>query len=531
MVDPSTVPVPAASRTPFHVHLAVVTVLVVVCGELPLSPGRAALNSLIGLGCAAVVVLGVRRHRPARPLGWWLVAAGVASWALGDAVYSFLDLVLHVDPFPSVADALYLLAYPLLAGGLWVFVRSRTDGRDRDSVIDSAIVSVGFALLSWIFLMQPTLADGTASPAARVLATLYPVGDVLLLALFVRLFTCSSSRTTSFRLLGAGIVLMLLTDSVYQVQSLAGDYVGGSLNYGWSASYACIAAAALHPSMRDLTSSVTSTGREFTRGRLLALTCASLLSPGTMLLQLSFGMSLEPWAVALSSVVLFVLVIVRMSGLLSRVQEQSAQLAALARTDALTGLPNRRSGDAELHRLQQRALAEGRALSVALLDLDRFKSFNDTFGHPAGDRLLSQSARAWGGALDGTGAVLARWGGEEFLVLLPDRDLAAAAAVVGGMRPCTPLGQTFSAGVAQWDRTETLADLVARADAALYAAKTAGRDRVVRAGGSSDPGGGDPGVVPAGAPAGDPGVVPAAPLPRAAPARPVAPAGVPTRTR
>ncbi|WP_432492426.1 GGDEF domain-containing protein [Kineococcus auxinigenes] len=468
-------------KLPVRIHCVLAPLVIVLCLLLPEGLPRAVLNTLIGFACAGLVVLGVHRNRPRGAAAWWLIAAGVGAWTLGDALYSYLELVLGISPFPSVADVSYLAAYPLLTAALWSFVRSRTGGRDREGVIDTAIISIGFALLSWIFLMQPTLADGSATVPTRVLAALYPVGDVLLLALLVRLFTSSGARSASFRLLGAGVVLMLVADSVYQVQSLDGVY-SPVLDAGWLASYACIAAAALHPSMRRLTELEPSAGVAFGRGRLLALMFASLLSPGTMVLQLCLGLSLEPWAVALSSVVLFVLVVVRMSGLLARVQEQSAQLAALARTDALTGLPNRRSGDAELHRLQQEAVAEGRPLAVAVLDLDRFKSFNDTFGHPAGDRLLSQAALAWTAGLDGTGAVLARWGGEEFLVVLPDRDLAGAAAVVDALRARTPLGQTFSAGVAQWDRTETLAALVARTDEALYEAKHAGRDRVVTAG-------------------------------------------------
>ncbi|WP_432488270.1 GGDEF domain-containing protein [Kineococcus sp. SYSU DK018] len=465
-----------------RVHCVLTPLLIALCVSLPNGPARSVLYTVTGFACAGLIALGTRRYHPRDPTGWRLVAAGVAAWILGDLVYSYTEVVLGAEPFPSLADVFYLAAYPLLTLGLWSFVRSRSGGGDREGVIDTAIIAIGFALLSWIFLMQPTLADGTASVPARVLAALYPVGDVLLLALLVRLFTSSGARTASFRLLGAGVLLMLVTDSAYQVQSLNGVY-SGILDAGWLASYACVAAAALHPSMRQLTEVESTTGVEFSRGRLLALMFASLLSPGTMLLQLALGLSPEPWAVGLSSVVLFVLVVLRMSGLLTRVQEQSEQLAALARTDALTGLPNRRSGDAELHRMQQSALAGGHPLSAAMLDLDRFKSFNDTFGHPAGDQLLSQAATAWGGALDGTGAVLARWGGEEFLVLLPGRDLAEAAAVVEGLRPRTPLAQTFSAGVAQWDRTEPLADLVARADAALYEAKHAGRDRVVTAAG------------------------------------------------
>nr|WP_246315711.1 GGDEF domain-containing protein [Kineococcus aurantiacus] len=178
-----------------------------------------------------------------------------------------------------------------------------------------------------------------------------------------------------------------------------------------------------------------------------------------------------------------------MSGLLRRLDQQTSRLAEIARTDALTGLPNRRTGDAELARDVARAREEGLPLCVAVLDLDRFKLFNDTYGHQAGDQLLVQAAAAWRARLehDGVGGgagrsvMLGRWGGEEFLLILLGYDLAAAAAVLEPLRGVTPAGQTFSAGVAQWDGTESTAEVFARADAALYAAKEGGRDAVVRA--------------------------------------------------
>ncbi|WP_345713935.1 GGDEF domain-containing protein, partial [Kineococcus glutinatus] len=147
-------------------------------------------------------------------------------------------------------------------------------------------------------------------------------------------------------------------------------------------------------------------------------------------------------------------------------------------TDALTGLPNRRTADAELERLCARARAEGRPLSVAMIDLDRFKVFNDTFGHQAGDKLLQGAAEAWRSTLEERGVLLARYGGEEFQALALGLRAEQLQAVLEGARAGTPAGQTFSAGVAQWDGAEGVALLVGRADVALYAAKRAGRDRV-----------------------------------------------------
>ena len=151
-----------------------------------------------------------------------------------------------------------------------------------------------------------------------------------------------------------------------------------------------------------------------------------------------------------------------------------------ARTDELTGVANRRGWDEELPRELARARRSGAPVTVAILDLDHFKTYNDTFGHQAGDRLLRGAAAAWSGRLRTTD-LLTRYGGEEFAVVLPCCDGAAAATVADGLRRAVPGDVTCSIGVATWDGAETADALVARADAALYRAKAAGRDRVVAA--------------------------------------------------
>ena len=155
-------------------------------------------------------------------------------------------------------------------------------------------------------------------------------------------------------------------------------------------------------------------------------------------------------------------------------------LEDLAFTDALTGLGNRRAWETWLDAALGAAGPDGPPLCVAVFDLDRFKAYNDAHGHPAGDALLAAAATAWRLELRPTD-VLARYGGEEFAALLPACALADAHEVIERVRAATPVGQTVSAGIAQWDRDEDGTSLVARADAALYAAKAAGRDRALAA--------------------------------------------------
>jgi diguanylate cyclase (GGDEF)-like protein len=163
---------------------------------------------------------------------------------------------------------------------------------------------------------------------------------------------------------------------------------------------------------------------------------------------------------------------------MERVQEQARMLSAMAHLDGLTGIANRRAWDTGIADAMRTSRRTAAPLSVALLDLDHFKRFNDEHGHPAGDRLLRAAAAVWQAHLRG-GDLLARYGGEEFAALLPGAGLDEAAAVVDRMRSVTPDGQSFSAGVVRWDGAETVEELTARVDAALYAAKRAGRDRVV----------------------------------------------------
>jgi diguanylate cyclase (GGDEF)-like protein len=152
----------------------------------------------------------------------------------------------------------------------------------------------------------------------------------------------------------------------------------------------------------------------------------------------------------------------------------------MARTDVLTGLPNRRAWDEELRRELARATRNKHALAVVMLDLDCFKDFNDAHGHQAGDALLGEIGSLWCTHLRVSDFV-ARYGGEEFAALLPACPPDEAIAAIERLRIVIPEGQTCSAGVAYWDGQETPEALIGRADSALYEAKRAGRDRVVTA--------------------------------------------------
>jgi two-component system, cell cycle response regulator len=169
---------------------------------------------------------------------------------------------------------------------------------------------------------------------------------------------------------------------------------------------------------------------------------------------------------------------------------QAARLEALAYTDELTKVHNRRYVSGQLNAQAASATRHGRSLAVVLVDLDRFKPINDEHGHDAGDRVLAAVAERMGARLRQED-VLGRWGGEEFLVLLPDTNAEGALHAAEDLRAAVggspvrwhgrPLRVTVSAGVAVRLPDEPPEQLVRRADEALYAAKAGGRDRVVLA--------------------------------------------------
>jgi diguanylate cyclase (GGDEF)-like protein len=163
------------------------------------------------------------------------------------------------------------------------------------------------------------------------------------------------------------------------------------------------------------------------------------------------------------------------------------ELDALASTDPLTGLPNRRRWDQELALALTRARRNDQPLCIALLDLDDLKTFNDTHGHQAGDRLLKDAGRAWNQATRASDLV-ARFGGDEFALIMSDCPLAEAKEVLDRLRESTPHGQTCSAGLVRWDGTETAEALIGRADINLYQAKNA-RSQIATVKSSPNPSG------------------------------------------
>jgi diguanylate cyclase (GGDEF)-like protein len=162
----------------------------------------------------------------------------------------------------------------------------------------------------------------------------------------------------------------------------------------------------------------------------------------------------------------------------ARLRRDTERLTRMALTDHLTGVPNRRAWDEELEAALEEAVKRASPLTVAVLDVDRFKEYNDERGHQSGDRFLKEIAARWQAQLRETD-VLARIGGDEFGIIFHGCRLEAAAPIARRLCEGLPQGRTCSAGIAEWNGRETVPDLTARADAALYRAKAAGRARIM----------------------------------------------------
>jgi signal transduction histidine kinase len=304
------------------------------------------LYDLIGAGSAAAVLVGTHRYRPALSAAWYLFAAGLMAFAVGDVLFNFYARIWHRDlPIPSVADVFYLAGYPLLAVGLVLLVlRMLPQGR-REGLFDAALLTVAFGICHWIFVMHP-LVTGSGDWVGQLVALSYPAMDVLLLAALVFLAMTPAGRTVSYRYLTASVVLLLLADEVYSVSP--GTFVATSwLDAGWLLSYVLWGTAALSPSMRDLSEPKQAVGPRLSSGRLLALWIAVATVPVILIVERLADRRIDAIALAIASAALSGLVLIRLAGLVrsfdrvrrderaARAEAESAQRQLLRQNERL----------------------------------------------------------------------------------------------------------------------------------------------------------------------------------------------------
>ncbi len=292
---------------------------------IPPLKGNTLLFNTLGLSSWIAVIVGIRRHKPSYALPWWLFAVGFVLYWMGDVyTYSYRVYILHHEvPFPSIGDAIYLSVYPAQMLGLLLLVRRRNPQRNRNTLIDAAILTLGLSLLSWVLLIAPYIHDGSLGLLPKLVSVAYPLGDVLMLAATIRLLLDSGPRKPAFYLLSASIVSLLVTDFVYGVMTLDNAYHHQLvLDLGWFSYQLLWGAAALHPSMVALDKPVKTQGAKLTPLRLSLLTGASLIAPVCILLKELRRGDLDLIVIICASVVLFGLVVMRMVDLV-RQQERS----------------------------------------------------------------------------------------------------------------------------------------------------------------------------------------------------------------
>ncbi|HET7490177.1 MAG TPA: response regulator [Acidimicrobiales bacterium] len=287
------------------------------------------LFNLLGLSAVVAVLLGCRAHRPADVRPWRLFALAQLLFVVGDAYYYTYPKLAHREvPFPSVGDAFYLAVYPVAVAGLVPLVRRRNRGRDAAGLVDALIVTIGLTLVSWVVLMAPYAHDAALSPLRKVFSIAYPLMDVLLLAVVVRISVDSGRRPPAFTLLLTGLVCLLTADAAYGYISLHGTYsTGAPLDALWLAYYVLLGAAALHPSMADLSEPSGAQPAGLSRNRLRLLTAATLTAPAVQAVQAARGEPVDVPVVVVGSVALFLLVV-------ARLRLQAAELEA-ARDEAI----------------------------------------------------------------------------------------------------------------------------------------------------------------------------------------------------
>jgi diguanylate cyclase (GGDEF)-like protein len=437
----------AGPLTSSYAHIAVLIASALLCLARGLVPGR---------------------ERAA----WLLIGAGVLAWSLGEVYYTAVLWDAEEIPIPSPADHGYLLFPPLVLAGILLLLRSRAAGVPRTLWVDGVIAALAVAALSAAIVFETVLATIEGNAIATATSLAYPITDLVLLGLVVGALAGTGWRMDrTWMLLAIGISTFWLADSLYLVRTAEGTFVsGGPIDTGWWAGMVMIALAAWQPEpLRVRRPSDESL-------RLIAVPLGFGLA-GLALLVYASVASLNALAVTLAAASLLA-VMVR---LVLTFRQNVAMLRASrdeALTDALTELGNRRALARTLEDRLPDVTAE-HPLVLAIFDLDGFKHYNDTFGHPAGDSLLVRLGRNLAACLEGRGRAF-RMGGDEFCALFepgadpPEPLVKSAAAALSERGEGFTIGCSYGAIMLPHEAVD-VSDALRIADQRMYAQKNAGR--------------------------------------------------------
>ena len=427
-------------------------------------------NALLIASVAACLARGmlVRTER----VGWLALAAGMLLWTLGNLYFTVFLLDLEEPPFPSLADAGYLLFYPPAYVALVLLVRERVTRFHASVWLDGLVGALAVAALGSALVLTPVLESTSGGLAAVATNLAYPLGDVLLISFVVGIFALTGWRPGgAWLLIGGGLVTLAVADSLYLYRVVMESYEPGTvLDSIWPAGMVLLAWAAWQRTHESEAVSLEG----------WAVLVVPSLFTASALGVLIYGNLQGINAVALVLATLAVVAAIVRTGLTFREVRSLSESRRQALTDELTGLPNRRFFLERVNIELEAARADQRAMGLLIIDLDRFKELNDTLGHHAGDALLQEIGPRLRETLR-EDDVLARLGGDEFAVLVPQGAGAAGLAeriraalehpfAVDGLN----LPMEASVGIALFpEHGSDAATLLQRADVAMYQAKGA----------------------------------------------------------
>jgi len=361
---------------------------------------------------------------------WLTLGAGITAWTLGDVLWSVA--LGDNTASPNVADIAYLAFYPCALAALILFARRHVRVRNWAVRLDGVIAGLGLAALATAVLLGPALAvGGSSSEVATNLA--YVIEDVVLIG-FVGAMTITGGRRTGapWVLLAAGLFVSVVADAVYLLQSANGSYVeGGVLDTCWLASLVLMAWAAWHP-----VAGGEAEVSEDWRSRLLPMTFGAG-AIGILVIDHLDGVPTVAMALAAATsaaVLARLMLTAHETDLLLRLTRHEAV------TDPLTGMANRRALLADLERACQGR--DGASSALIVFDLNGFKHYNDSFGHPSGDALLIRLGHRLRDAEHGGRAY--RLGGDEFCLLAASEDRGTPSVVARALAALTEHGEGFS---------------------------------------------------------------------------------------
>jgi diguanylate cyclase (GGDEF)-like protein len=418
--------------------------------------------------CLARAAL-VRRERAA----WLLIGAGLLVWTGGEIYYEAALSISGSIPIPSPADAGYLLFYPLTYAGLIVLLRGRIGSFPFTRWLDGLIAGLAVAALVAALALGP-IADASNSGSSLETATnlAYPVCDLTLLTLVVTATAFTGWRPgATWSLLGAGMVVLAASDVAYLLESAQGTYVeGGLLDAAWPLGALLLAGAAWVPAPERR--------RVVPRGiRVSAVPVAAALLAICVLAGERVGQL--PATAEVLALLTLLLVIARLGLSLRRTGETLATTEREARTDELTGLANRRALMADLAAAVERRPAGGASHLLAMFDLDGFKLYNDSYGHPTGDALLTRLGGRLERFLAPHGRAY-RLGGDEFCLLCECSPAEVDPLIAGALAALSERGEGFGITASQGSvllpgEAATVKDALQLADRRMYADKVSER--------------------------------------------------------